>query len=60
LTKDAPAVEKVRINFRAGSPAALPRGRVGRPQEAAEAYLFAMTNGFLTGSVLDVDGGRLL
>jgi NAD(P)-dependent dehydrogenase (short-subunit alcohol dehydrogenase family) len=40
--------------------AALPLGRVGRPQEAAGAYLFAMTNGFLTGSVLDVDGGGLL
>jgi NAD(P)-dependent dehydrogenase (short-subunit alcohol dehydrogenase family) len=40
--------------------AALPLGRVGQPEEAAQAYLFAMTNGFLTGSVLDVDGGGLL
>jgi NAD(P)-dependent dehydrogenase (short-subunit alcohol dehydrogenase family) len=40
--------------------AALPLGRVGHPKEAAATYLFAMTNGFLTGSVLDIDGGGLL
>jgi uncharacterized protein YjiS (DUF1127 family) len=38
----------------------LPAGRVGRLEELARAYLFLMTNGFVTGSVLDVDGGRLL
>ncbi len=38
----------------------LPVGRVGRPEELARAYLFLMTNGFATGSVLDVDGGGLL
>ena len=38
----------------------LPVGRVGRPEELARAYLFVMTNGFVTGSVLDVDGGGLL
>jgi NAD(P)-dependent dehydrogenase (short-subunit alcohol dehydrogenase family) len=40
--------------------AALPVKRVGTPNELAQAYLFAMTNGFVTGSVLDVDGGGLL
>ncbi|UTH73486.1 SDR family oxidoreductase [Chromobacterium sp. IIBBL 290-4] len=40
--------------------AGLPVGRVGRPDELAEAYLFAMGNGYLTGAVLDVDGGGLL
>ncbi|CAM3251089.1 SDR family oxidoreductase [Sphingomonas antarctica] len=39
---------------------ALPVQRVGEPEELAHAYLFAMTNGFVTGSVIDVDGGGLL
>jgi NAD(P)-dependent dehydrogenase (short-subunit alcohol dehydrogenase family) len=40
--------------------AGLPVGRVARPEELAHAYVFAMTNAFLTGAVLDVDGGGLL
>jgi NAD(P)-dependent dehydrogenase (short-subunit alcohol dehydrogenase family) len=40
--------------------AALPVGRVGCPSEVADAYIFAMTNGFLTGTVIDIDGGGLL
>jgi NAD(P)-dependent dehydrogenase (short-subunit alcohol dehydrogenase family) len=39
---------------------ALPVRRAGTPEELAAAYLFAMTNGFVTGSVIDVDGGGLL
>lgn len=39
---------------------ALPVRRVGAPQELAQAYLFAMTNGFVTGALIDVDGGGLL
>jgi len=38
----------------------LPVQRVGAPEELASAYLFAMTNGFATGAVIDVDGGGLL
>lgn len=38
----------------------LPVQRAGEPEELAQAYLFAMTNGFVTGSVIDVDGGGLL
>jgi NAD(P)-dependent dehydrogenase (short-subunit alcohol dehydrogenase family) len=38
----------------------LPVQRVGAPEELARAYLFTMTNGFVTGAVLDVDGGGLL
>lgn len=38
----------------------LPVRRVGAPEELAQAYLFAMTNGFVTGAVIDVDGGGLL
>lgn len=40
--------------------AGLPLGRVGRPEEVAQAYLLAMQNEFMTGSVIDVDGGGLL
>jgi NAD(P)-dependent dehydrogenase (short-subunit alcohol dehydrogenase family) len=39
---------------------ALPVGRVGRPEELAHAYVFLMTNGFVTGIILDVNGGGLL
>jgi NAD(P)-dependent dehydrogenase (short-subunit alcohol dehydrogenase family) len=40
--------------------AGLPVGRVGRAEEVAAAYLFAMANGFVSGSVIDADGGGLL
>jgi NAD(P)-dependent dehydrogenase (short-subunit alcohol dehydrogenase family) len=42
------------------SGAKLPVGRVGRPEEIAEAVMFLMTNGFVTGIVLPVDGGGSL
>jgi len=38
----------------------LPVGRVGRPEDIADAVLMIMTNGFITGVVLDVDGGGLI
>lgn len=38
----------------------LPVGRVGRPADIASAALMLMTNGFITGIVLDVDGGGLI
>jgi len=37
--------------------AALPVGRIGRPDEVAEAILLLVTNGFMTGTVLECDGG---
>lgn len=43
-------------DFAARSPAR----RVGRPEDVAAATLFALTNPFLTGAVLPVDGGALL
>jgi NAD(P)-dependent dehydrogenase (short-subunit alcohol dehydrogenase family) len=38
----------------------VPVGRVGRPDEIAEALLFLVRNGFTTGAILDVDGGNRL
>jgi NAD(P)-dependent dehydrogenase (short-subunit alcohol dehydrogenase family) len=37
----------------------LPLARVAQPCEIARAYLFAMTATYLTGSVIDIDGGLL-
>ena len=39
---------------------ALPVGRVGQPEDLADAVLFLMGNGYVTGINLVVDGGRLL
>lgn len=38
----------------------LPVGRLGRPEEVADAVLFLMGNGYVTGTVLHIDGGALL
>ncbi|RKP52216.1 SDR family oxidoreductase [Trinickia fusca] len=38
----------------------LPVGRAGRPEEIAEAISFLMSNGYVTGEVLHVDGGGRL
>lgn len=38
----------------------LPVGRVGQAADVAAGYLLAMENGFVTGSVIDIDGGGLL
>ena len=38
----------------------LPVGRIGRPDEIAQAVLFLMKNGYVTGINLVVDGGGLL
>jgi NAD(P)-dependent dehydrogenase (short-subunit alcohol dehydrogenase family) len=38
----------------------LPVGRVGKPDEIAEAALYLVANGYTTGAVLDVDGGGRL
>jgi NAD(P)-dependent dehydrogenase (short-subunit alcohol dehydrogenase family) len=37
--------------------ARLPVGRIGRPEEVAAAVIFLMNNGFVTGTVLPIDGG---
>ncbi|HEY8380058.1 MAG TPA: SDR family oxidoreductase, partial [Nannocystis sp.] len=38
---------------------AIPLGRIGRPEDVAEAVLFLASSSFITGQVLAVDGGRL-
>jgi NAD(P)-dependent dehydrogenase (short-subunit alcohol dehydrogenase family) len=38
----------------------IPLGRVGRPEEIAEAILFLMTSTYITGSTLTIDGGMSL
>ncbi len=38
----------------------LPVGRVGETVEIADAALFLMTNGYVTGLVLDIDGGHMV
>jgi NAD(P)-dependent dehydrogenase (short-subunit alcohol dehydrogenase family) len=38
----------------------LPVPRPARPDEIATAYLFAMTAAYLTGTVIDIDGGLLV
>jgi NAD(P)-dependent dehydrogenase (short-subunit alcohol dehydrogenase family) len=35
-------------------------GRIGRPEEVADAVVFLMGNGFVTGTVLAIDGGGAL
>lgn len=35
-------------------------GRIGRPEDLAEAYLYCMKDGFITGTILSSDGGRIL
>lgn len=39
---------------------ALPVGRVGQAEEVAAGYVLVMENGFMTGAVIDIDGGGLL
>ena len=40
--------------------AAVPAGRIGQPEDVGQAAVFLMMNSFITGSVLEVNGGVLL
>ncbi|MFF3909849.1 SDR family oxidoreductase [Streptomyces sp. NPDC001848] len=58
LWRDMPE-EGRRGLFESGA-ASLPVGRVGTPEDVAEAYLYLMRGGSSTGSVVVVDGGGVL
>jgi|SRR5450830_82983 len=58
LWGEAGAESRVAAMARIGQ--SLPVGRVGTPQDVAQAYLLAMENGFVSGAVIDVEGGGLL
>ena len=61
---DTPAyaglAEDQRLAMFAKAGGALPVGRVGQAEEVAAAYVLAMKNGYMTGAVIDIDGGGLL
>ena len=38
----------------------IPLGRIGEPKEVAEAIIFLLKNDYITGQVLNVDGGRCI
>lgn len=40
--------------------ASLPVGRIGHPEDIADGAMFLMRNSFVTGTVLTIDGGKLL
>ncbi len=52
--------EAAREGMYASIAEALPVGKVGTPEDLAEATLSLMTNPFITGVTLDVDGGGVL
>jgi NAD(P)-dependent dehydrogenase (short-subunit alcohol dehydrogenase family) len=37
-----------------------PMGRIGTPEEVASAYVFLMTNAYVTGQTFQIDGGMML
>ncbi|MBI1966723.1 MAG: 3-oxoacyl-ACP reductase FabG [Gemmatimonadetes bacterium] len=59
---DTPMTENLPEPLRAATVARTPLGRVGRPEEVAAAVRFLCSgeSGFITGTVLPVDGGQLL
>jgi len=58
LWRDLPEAE--RAGLYASTAGSLPVGRVGEPEDIAEAYLYLMRGGYSTGSVVVVDGGGTL
>lgn len=52
--------EQGKADYFAGISARNPARRIGAPDEIAQGVLFAMTNAFLTGTTLHVDGGEPL
>lgn len=52
--------EGFRNDFFAQSAASAPAGRVGQPEDVAQAIIFLIQNTFVTGSIIDCDGGARL
>ena len=52
--------EEQRLAMFAKAGQGLPVGRVGQAEEVAAGYVLAMENGYMTGAVVDIDGGGLL
>ncbi|MGH3252648.1 MAG: SDR family oxidoreductase [Trebonia sp.] len=52
--------EQGKADYFAGVSARNPSGRIGTPQDIAQAVLLALTNTFLTGQTLHIDGGEPL
>jgi len=61
---DTPLLDEVlgaqRAEILAAAAARLPVRRVGKPEDIADAVLFLMKNGYVTGITLTIDGGGLL
>jgi NAD(P)-dependent dehydrogenase (short-subunit alcohol dehydrogenase family) len=49
-----------RNNYFAQTAAALPVERIGEPEDVARAIVFLIQNGFMTGTIIDCDGGARL
>lgn len=49
--------DEMRSNMFKNAAARLPVGRIGRPEDIAQATIQVMTNGFMTGAIIEVDGG---
>jgi NAD(P)-dependent dehydrogenase (short-subunit alcohol dehydrogenase family) len=52
--------EQGKADYFAGISARNPARRIGTPKEIAQGVLFALTNRFLTGQTLHIDGGEPL
>jgi NAD(P)-dependent dehydrogenase (short-subunit alcohol dehydrogenase family) len=52
--------ESFRNDIFAQSEASTPAGRVGQPEDVAQAIVFLIQNTFVTGSIIDCDGGARL
>jgi NAD(P)-dependent dehydrogenase (short-subunit alcohol dehydrogenase family) len=52
--------ESERAELYVGVGAGLPVGRVGEPEEIAQAFAYLMHNGYSTGTILPINGGGLL
>ena len=54
---DTPMLGEYREQGAQWASTTLPVGKIGTPEDVAEAVVLLMTNAFITGEVLHVDGG---